>query len=133
MNGHVSRLADNRKIARFVVVGVGAAALLFALSYLFVRLGAPPFIASTVAYAIAFSVAYTAQRNWTFRSRASHQRTLPRYFAVQAGCALLAGAISHVAVHVLGASPLVMAIVTTLAASAISFVLSSIWAFAPDD
>ncbi len=128
-----SGLADRGKITRFVIVGVGAAVLLFVLTYVFALLGAPPFAGSVAAYAIAFAVAYTAQRNWTFKSTTSHRRTLPRYFAVQAGCALTAGAVAHGSVHLLGASPLVMSIITTLAASAISFVLSSLWAFAPEN
>ncbi len=128
----ISQLADGKRLFRFAVVGIGAAALLFVLSYLFVRFGMSPFSGSTLAYAIAFAVAYTAQRNWTFESRQRHGRTLPRYFAVQAGCAITAGITAHTAVTLFGASALVMSIVTTIVASAVSFVLSSLWAFAQD-
>lgn len=128
----LARIADSRRLTRFVIVGVGAALLLFTLSYLFVRLGAAPFAGSTLAYAIAFAVAYTAQRNWTFEATQDHAQTLPRYFVLQAGCAITSGITAHTAVTLFGASPVMMSVVTTIVASAVSFVLSSLWVFAPD-
>lgn len=126
-----ARTASFRRLQRFVIVGVGAALLLFGLSYAFVRLGMSPFAGSTLAYAIAFVVAYCAQKSWTFQSRERHMTTLPRYFVLQAGCAITSGITAHTAVTVFGASPIVMSAVTTIVASAVSFVLSSIWVFAP--
>ncbi|MEZ5809832.1 MAG: GtrA family protein [Rhizobiaceae bacterium] len=128
----LARIADGRRLTRFVIVGVGAALLLLVLSYLFVRLGMTPFAGSTIAYAIAFAAAYTAQRNWTFEATQGHGRTLPRYFVLQAGCAMTSGVTAHTAVALFGASPLMMSVVTTIVASAVSFVLSSLWVFAPD-
>lgn len=125
------RSAFRLKPVRFVTVGVGAAVLLFVLSYLFVRWGMPPFVGSAAAYVIAFIVAYTAQRGWTFGAAHSHAQALPRYLTVQVGCALLSGIVAHVAVEMLGASAFVMSIMVTLAASAASYVLSSLWVF-PD-
>ncbi len=128
----VSVIADRARLVRFLVVGVGAAALLFVLSYLFVKLGMAPFTGSTLAYLIAFIVAYTAQRNWTFQSKGSHTTTLPRYFVLQAGCAIVSGVTAHTAVSVFGASPFAMSGITTIVASVVSFVLSSVWVFAPN-
>lgn len=121
-------VADNR-LCRFVIVGVSAAALLFVLTYALVALGLPPFAGSVLAYAAAFCVAYLAQRGWTFRAQHAHASALPRYFVLQAGCALFSGLVSHVAVSRFGMSPLPMAAVTTIAASAASYVLSSCWVF----
>lgn len=123
--------AGFRRLQRFVIVGVGAALLLFGLSYAFVHMGMTPFTGSTLAYAIAFVVAYFAQKSWTFQSRERHTTTLPRYFVLQAGCAITSGITAHTAVTVFGASPFVMSAVTTIVASAVSFVLSSIWVFTP--
>lgn len=119
------------RILRFAMVGAAAALLLFLLSWLFVSLGAPPFAGSVAAYAIAFAVAYLAQRGWTFSGAHSHGRALPRYFAVQLGCALGSGAVAHAAVEGLGFSAILMSAVVTVAASAMSFVLSALWVF-PD-
>lgn len=123
-------MKDAKPIVRFLIVGAGAAVLLFALSYLFVAWGVSPFAGSTAAYAIAFIVAYTAQRNWTFQSSQRHQQTLPRYFVLQAGCAVTSGVTAHTAVSAFGASPLIMSGITTIVASAVSFILSSQWVFA---
>lgn len=117
------------RLVRFLIVGAGAALLLFALLYVFAWLGMAPFAGSVLAYAIAFAVAYTAQRGWTFGARHDHGHALPRYFAVQAGCAVISGISSHLAVTKLGAPPLVMSAITTVVASAASFVLSSTWVF----
>ncbi|MEX0345376.1 MAG: GtrA family protein [Rhizobiaceae bacterium] len=122
---------DQGRLVRFLIVGVGAAVLLFVLAYLFVILGMAPFSGSALAYAIAFVVAYTAQKSWTFKSRESHGTTLPRYFVLQAGCAVVSGVTAHTAVTHFGASPFVMSAVTTVVASAASFILSSLWVFAP--
>ena len=123
------RSALRLRLVRFVTVGVGAATLLFALSYLFVRLGMSPFTGSIAAYAIAFAVAYTCQHGWTFGGVHDHSHALPRYLAVQLGCALISGLVAHVSVEGLGGSPLAMSIAVTTVASAASYVLTSLWVF----
>jgi putative flippase GtrA len=117
------------RAVRFVTVGVGAAALLFVLSYVFVGLGLSPFVGSIAAYAIAFVVAYTAQHGWTFGGAHAHAHALPRYLAVQLGCALLSGLVAHVSVESFGGTPLAMSAAVMIAASAASYVLSSLWVF----
>lgn len=117
------------RLFRFVTVGVAAALLLFTLSWLLVSLGLSPFVGSLIAYAIAFVVAYGAQRGWTFGGQHDHARAMPRYLALQVGCALFSGLVSHVAVARFGMSPLAMSALTTVAASTVSYVLSSLWVF----
>ena len=117
------------RLFRFLTVGVGAALLLFVLSWLLVSLGLSPFVGSLIAYAIAFAVAYSAQRGWTFGGQHDHARAMPRYFALQVGCALFSGLVSHVAVARFGMSPLAMSALTTVVASTVSYILSSLWVF----
>ncbi|MDX8432287.1 GtrA family protein [Mesorhizobium sp. M4B.F.Ca.ET.190.01.1.1] len=117
------------RLFRFLVVGVGAALLLFVLSWLLVSLGLSPFVGSAAAYAIAFVVAYSAQRGWTFGGEHDHATALPRYLALQLGCAVFSGLVSHVAVAHFGLSPLGMSALTTVATSALSYVASSLWVF----
>ncbi|MET3520193.1 MULTISPECIES: GtrA family protein [unclassified Mesorhizobium] len=117
------------RLFRFLVVGVGAALLLFVLSWLLVSLGLSPFVGSAAAYAIAFVVAYSAQRGWTFGGEHDHATALPRYLALQLGCAVFSGLVSHVAVAHFGLSPLAMSALTTVATSALSYVASSLWVF----
>ena len=126
----LNRVFDNR-LFRFFLVGGGSAGLFFVLTYLLATLGMPPFAASILAYAIAFVVAYTAQRGWTFGGRHAHSHSFPRYLALQVACALFSGVVAHAAVALFGMSPLAMSAVTTVLASAVSYVASSLWVF-PD-
>jgi putative flippase GtrA len=119
------------RFVRFVTVGVGAAALLLVLSYVLASIGLPPFAAGLIAYAMAFVVAYSAQRGWTFGAAHGHGHALPRYFVLQAGCALLSGVLAHIAVDRFQMSPLAMSVLITAVASAVSYVVSSLWVF-PD-
>lgn len=122
-----------RRLARFLIVGAGAAGLLFALSLAFVTAGMAPFWGGALAYAIAFVVAYSLQRAWTFGGRHRHGQALPRYLTLQICCATLSGVIAHVAVDRFGLPPLAMAALATVIVSAISYVASSLWVFPERD
>lgn len=117
------------RLARFITVGLCAALLLFCLTWLLARIGLSPMAGGIMAYGLTVAVAYTAQRSWTFGGRHDHASALPRYLAVQASCALLSGVTSELAVTMLGAPPMLMSAIATVAASAASFVLSSLWVF----
>ena len=132
MSAAVPVLARTR-LFRFLTVGVGVTLLFFVLSWLLVSLGASPFIGSVVAYAIAFVIAYSAQRGWTFGGQHDHASAMPRYLALQLGCALFSGMVSHLAVTRFGMSALAMSALTAVAASAVSYVLSSLWVFPARD
>jgi putative flippase GtrA len=122
---------ERRRLARFIVVGAGANISLFVLSYLFRSLGIAPFVAGAGAYAITFVAAYTAQRGWTFGSTESHSRVFPRYLAAQIACAALSGLVGHVSVEAFSFSPFWMSVAVTAVAAVGSFLLSSLWVFAP--
>jgi putative flippase GtrA len=118
-------------LGRLVVTGGGAALLFAACAYAFrAWAGLPPFASSAAAYIIAFAVAYTTQRRWTFRGRHSHGHAFPRYLAAQLFCLVLSAALSQAMGAIWEASPLVMACVTSVAVSGVSFVLSRCWVFA---
>lgn len=119
-------------LGRFLISGVGTAALFFVLSFLFARGGLAPFWASVSAYAIAFGVGYSVQRTWTFQANTAHGQALPRYFALQAGCALVSGVVAEGAVRYLGTTPFFMSVLTTLVAGGVSFVVSRLWVFKAD-
>jgi putative flippase GtrA len=120
------------RLVRFVIVGVGSAGLLMALTFGFIRAGAPPFVGGLAAYAATFCVAYLLQRNWTFDGAGDHARTLPRYLAVQAGCALVSGGLSHLLVTTFGWPTAAASAVMTVCVAAISFLASSLWVFADE-
>ena len=120
------------RLARFVIVGGGAAGLYMALAYGFLRAGAPPFAAGLAAYAMSFVIAYVLQQRWTFEGAGRHARTLPRYFLLQAGCALASGGLSQFLAVRLGWPSAAVSAVTTVCAAAISYLASSLWVFADE-
>ena len=116
-------------LLRFIVAGGATAALFFALCWAFLALGLAPFAGTVLAYAISFGVGYAVQRNWTFRANNPHATAMPRYLLLQAGCALASGAIAQVARERFALTPLAATAVTTAAAGAVSYVVSSSWVF----
>lgn len=127
--GLIRRMLGHRTL-RFVIVGGGAALSFLLMCWAFVAAGISAFPAAVLAYAIAFAGAYLLQRNWTFRVQHNHGRSLPRYLAVQAICACLAGAGAHISAQWLGSTPAVTAMVATVLSGGASYILSSRWAFA---
>jgi putative flippase GtrA len=119
------------KLTRFVIVGGGSTALYFALMWFFrAALQLTPFLATIAAYATSFCVAYTLQHRWTFRSDAAHRVTLPRYALAQTACALLTAGITEATARLYPHSPnWLLAGISTVLASSLSFVLSSMWVF----
>lgn len=118
-----------RTLVRFVMAGASTALLFLVLCFGLARAGLDPFWASLIGYGLAFAVGYTLQRWWTFDGRHHHGRALPRYFVLQAGCALMSGVISRYGVLWLHLSPLPMATLTALATGGTSFLLSRYWVF----
>lgn len=121
---------DPATLARFAGVGVGAAFLLFVITWLFAAIGLPAFVAGTAGYAVAFAAAYLAQRDWSFRGRHTHRHALPRYVAAQVLAALASGGAAHVAAY-LGFAAMFASACATVVASGISLVLSLFWVFPP--
>lgn len=119
---------DAATLARFASVGLGAAALLFSLTWLLTRAGLPPFSAGVAAYAASLAVAYLLQRGWSFGGRHAHGRALPRYLASQALAALTSGAVAHAA-SAGGFDAGLASAAATVAASSISLLLALLWVF----
>lgn len=122
---------DAATVARFVATGLGAALLLLVMTWSLAALGLAPFAAGALGYALAFAVAYLVQRSWSFRGRHAHRHALPRYLAAQALAALTSGAAAHLATAMLSWGHGASAFTATVAASAVSFVLSLFWVFPP--
>jgi putative flippase GtrA len=116
---------------RFICVGGGAAVFFMILTYALVSDGAKPFWASVVAYVICVAVAYLLQRFWTFEAKHPHREALPRYLALQGGCAVFSGLVPQVAIDHFGATRLVAVGLATITASVFSYVGSTFFVF-PD-
>lgn len=118
--------------ARFLLVGVLAAALQLVLTYTFMRLGWAPALAVFVAFMAAFVSAYGAHRSWTFAGggagRVTHGRALPRYALTQLMSLALGAGVAELAASLLLPHALV-AVAATVASGGLSYVLSSRWVF----
>lgn len=119
------------RLIRFMIVGGASAALYFLLDWICQsRFGFKPYVATVLAYIPSFIIAYSLQRSWAFRSAASHMGTLPRYALVQLVVAILTAILTQAFVYSFpGARHVLVAGVSTITASAVSFVLTSGWVF----
>jgi putative flippase GtrA len=73
----------SRHLSRFILTGLAATAVHYlVLSACVNVLAIDPVIATFPAFAFAFLLGYTLNRNWTFGSNAQHCRALPAYFGL---------------------------------------------------
>ncbi|MDX7952633.1 GtrA family protein [Lichenihabitans sp. Uapishka_5] len=114
---------------RFVVTGLGAAALLFGLTDAALRSPLPPFAGSLLAYGLTLLVSYVVQQAWTFRGRHAHRAALPRYCAAQALCAAGTATLAAIATRT-GISAPAASLAAALFSGACSYGLSRHWVFA---
>jgi putative flippase GtrA len=122
------RLIASSKV-RFVVVGMTAAALFFAICWSAQSRGVPAFWAGLIAYVGAFAMAYLGHHSVTFGGRHLHRRTMPRYAALQGFCASLAAATSYLLTRPQLFSPLEISAATTLFIGAVAYFGSRNWVF----
>ncbi len=73
--------AGLRRFGRFGVVGLASNAGLYAGFLGLVWLGVVPLAASALCYVLGVIFSYLLNRRWTFASRSSHGRDLPRFLA----------------------------------------------------
>lgn len=81
------------RIARYGMVGIitNLSGYGFFLTLLFA--GTPPVLTTGVTYLIIVTASYCANRRWTFRSRSTHSKDIPRYMTAYAiGLAVAVGA-----------------------------------------
>jgi len=73
----------SRHLSRFILTGLAATAVHYlVLSACVNVLAIDPVAATFPAFALAFLLGYTLNRNWTFGSNAQHRRALPAYFGL---------------------------------------------------
>lgn len=121
---------DTARLVRFAVSGGVSAGVFFLVSLSLTAAGLRLSAAALAAYATAFCVGYGLQRNWTFGAASRHRIALPRYFALQAACALATALLSEWIASA-GADRLLALLAVTGFAGLASFVASSRWVFRP--
>lgn len=117
------------KSVRFLFSGGMTACLYFALIYIFLNHGMASWLSALIAYLFSFSIGYMAQKFFTFQSKSSHSVSLPRYTALQFGCAAFA-AISASGAEKLGLiQPFLISLLSTFFLGVVSYFVSSKWVF----
>ena len=115
---------------RFVIIGLAGAFGYFVLNFFFqTRFRLSPFLASALAYGLAFSLVYLGQKIWAFRSTSPHTKSLPRYAIVQLVSLFTGSAITQLAATYGGLSPILSSACAAAVAGVVSYTLSRTWAF----
>src|SRR5262245_41147988 len=114
---------------RFLVIGGIAAAIFFGILWSAQSAGLPAFWAGLIAYVAAFGTGYFGHHRVTFGGDHRHRETMPRYAALQASCALLAAATSHLLTRPHLLSPFEISAITTLFMGVVAYVGSRYWVF----
>jgi putative flippase GtrA len=117
---------------RYLLVGVTNTTVTLAVYALAVAAGAPPVVASLIAFSAGAVNGYRLNRSWTFRSERRGPRPLARYLAmITLGLGLNAVGV-RLAVHEVDVPKLAAEIVALPPVTAVTFVLARSWVFAPD-
>lgn len=117
---------------RFLFAGGMTACLYFGLIYVLLTLGVTSWLSALLAYLVAFSVGYTAQKFFTFQSRSNHSVSLPRYAALQVGCAAIAAVSASGAERFGLTQPSLISFLSTVVLGSVSYLVSSKWVFSND-
>ena len=118
-------------VSRFTIVGLIAALVhIGAVWFLIDRLDWSPFAANLLAFLTAFSVSFTGQYYWTFRSDRAWHHALIRFFAVS----LAAFTVNNIVLSSLllanFTSPALSAVIAATVIPVFTYVLGRFWAFA---
>lgn len=115
---------------RFLVVGLGCTALYFVIAIGLVYAKLHVTVAHIIAYAISITASYAAQKILTFRIRGDHRRAAPRFIIATAAIAAVQFALI-VGLSKAGLDDRLTVLISTLYYPAASFVVHSLWTFAP--
>lgn len=120
-----------RQIRRFASTGVVAAVGHYGTLVLAVELlRLAPAAAAAAGYVVGGVIAYLLNRNWTFESKAKHERAIPRFLLANAVALALTAALMALFTGPLGAHYLPAQLVTTGVVMVWNFLAYRYWTFA---
>jgi putative flippase GtrA len=73
--------AELGRLSRYGLAGLSTNGLLYLAFLSLIALRVHPVLASGLCYVAGVSLSYLVNRRWTFASRSSHSRDLPRFIA----------------------------------------------------
>ncbi len=128
---HVRHDALIRQFARFVGVGLTAAAAHFSTLAILVEMDAVgPVLASAVGFIVGGMVSYILNRRFTFDATRSHAGAVPRFIVVAGIAFVLNEALMWLFVHEAGIFYLLAQFLTTGITMMWTFTGYRVWAFA---
>lgn len=118
------------KFSRFLLVGGVCTALQYALLILLVEaFRMPPTPASTIGYVASSLLNYLLNYSFTFKSRAEHRRSLPRFMVIALCGVALNAAVTFAGTSVFGLHYLLAQIIATCVTLVWNFVANLRWTF----
>lgn len=114
------------RLARFGITG-GLASAIYALVTLVCvdRFEASGTVASIIGYLVAIPVSFLGQKLWTFKSKGSVSRELPRFLTVQGANLVLAAAVMAVVKDILGFDRMVGIVAVVLIIPTLTYLVLS--------
>ncbi|MEP9386212.1 GtrA family protein [Mesorhizobium sp. KR9-304] len=121
----------SHKFLRFFIVGTTCSTLFFATYFFLLHFAKLSLSVTTVlTYSICFFVGYFLQRNFTFRARGVHGKSVLRYLALHSFAMIFVYFTTQRMETVYGFGPFAASLSATAIAGIVSFVISLTWVFA---
>jgi putative flippase GtrA len=118
------------RLIRFGLVGVATAAIYVLTGTALWRIaGIGKVSASSLAFLVAVTFNYAAQKSWSFQSSTPHRLAAARYLFTIAGGMTMNAAVIHVGAEVLGWHFLLAQLLAMGTVILWNFVLFSVWVF----
>ena len=120
-------------VIRFAVVGASGTVIYFltTLGLVMLRPGFPPAAASLAGFALSLGFSYLGHANYTFRTVGKHGEQGWRFAVVSIGLSVALSLLFDRLVTKVGADPWLATIAMCLTYPPLSFILHTIWTFAP--
>lgn len=68
-----------KRLSRYGIVGIATNLLLYVVFLLLLYLGVDPVVDAGICYLLGVSLSYILNRRWTFDSRNTHKKDLPKF------------------------------------------------------
>jgi putative flippase GtrA len=121
---------SNRRISRFVLIGIASTVLYAVLAFAFARMeGLGATGASVLAFTLAAVFSYAGHKYVTFVSDGAHRLELPRFLVLSASGLAVAIALPGLLTEMLGMPAAIPILLTCLIVPVVNYVVLGRWVF----
>lgn len=75
---------EAKQFSKYGIIGLANNLILYLLFVLLIHMGVQPVLTAGICYVLGVAISYGLNRRWTFTSRSSHARDLPRFLVAYA-------------------------------------------------